>query len=111
MADHVHLHEIFGPARPHVIGVVMGGVANVRNIGLAVDDLVGDAHRLAPGFGFGDAERPAVAGEGELAGIVAPAVLKDDAADGRRIEAAGDAVQDDLGNRSLALSGSLRASK
>jgi len=81
VADDVHLGQGARPARLDVIGVIVSRAAHVRNIGAAGHDLVGDAHGVGPGVALGDAQRFALAGEGELAALVMVAVLIDDAAD------------------------------
>src|SRR6195952_4406660 len=101
--DDVHLDQPPGPAGPHVFGVVMRRAADVGEVGLAVHDLVGDALGGAPGVGLVDAQRLALAGEGELAGLVVRAVLVDDAANAGGIEATGRTIEHDLGDSRLSL--------
>src|SRR5215207_1734894 len=79
-ADHVHLLEAAGPAWAHVVGVVMGGAADLGQVGPALHYLARHPPGGLPGFGVGDAERLALARERELAGEVAMPVLIDDAA-------------------------------
>lgn len=83
----------------------MGRTADIGNIGLAVCHFAGDADRSLPSIGFVDAQGFAFAGKRELASIVVPSVLVDNAADRRRIKPARDPVQDNLCDRRLAFSG------
>jgi hypothetical protein len=71
----------------------MGRAADIGNIGLAVCHFVGYADRLPPSIGFIDAQGFACAGKRELASVVVPPVLVDNAADRRRIKPARDPVQ------------------
>src|SRR5215207_1275368 len=100
-ADHVHLLEALRPARADIVGVVMRRRADIGEIGFALEHLLRDARGRAPGIGVGDAQRLALAGEGELAGEMPVPVLVDDAADRGRVEAALHPVQHHLGDRGL----------
>ena len=100
---HFHLLQLLRPVRTHIVGVVMRRGADFRQIGRAVIDLARDPDRVAPGSRLGDAQRLALAGEGELAGQVAVAVLVDHAADAARIEPALHAVEHHLRHRRLSL--------
>src|SRR5665647_128644 len=86
-----------------VVRVVMRGCADVADVGLAFEYFAGDALGDAPGLRLRDLERLALAGEGELASLVAVPVLEHDAADARGVKAARDAVQHNLRHRRLAL--------
>ncbi len=83
----------------------MGRAANIGNIGLAIFHLAGDVDRLPPSIGFVDAQGFVLAGKRDLASVVMPPVLVDNAADSRRIKPARDPVQDNLCNRCLTFPG------
>ena len=67
----------------------------------AVGDAFGDPRRRRPARRLLDAQRFALAGEGELAGERPLAVLIDDAAHGGRVDAAAHAVEHHLGHGGL----------
>src|SRR4051812_48333974 len=100
-ADHVHFLQAPGPGRPDVIRMIMGRAAHIRHVGSALENRIRDPLRGVPGFTVGDAQGPALAGEGELAGQVPVPVLVDDAADRGRVETAFHPVEHHLGDRRL----------
>src|SRR5690606_39123922 len=80
-ADRLHPLEPLGPARTHVIGVVVRRAADLGEERLAAQHLFGDARGDFPWLRLGDAQRLALTGEGELATQMAVTILIDDAAD------------------------------
>lgn len=110
LADDIGFLQVARPARADVIGVIVRRQADVGEPGLAGGDFLGDALGLLPLRLFVDAQGLALAGEGELAGHVAMAVLVDDAADRIGIEARGGASTT-CATAACPDSGSLRASK
>src|SRR5687768_17044029 len=100
-ADRVHLDHAPRPARPHIAGVVMGGIADFRDPDFSFGHVAGDALCVLPLALLGDPFGAAVAGKGELAAVPKILVLIDDAADRLRIGRVTDAIQDDLSNRGL----------
>ena len=101
-ADLVELPHLVHPRRMHPIGVIVRGVADLRQPQLAVEHVAGDLLGLLPHVGLVDLVGDAVAGEGELAGELAVRVLVDHAADVVRIEAGEHPVHHHLGDRDLA---------
>src|ERR1700736_393540 len=101
MPNNVHFFKSSCPAWPDIIGMIMGRAADIGNIGLAVCHFAGAADSLPPSLWFVDAQGFSFAGKRELASVVMPPVLVDNAADRRRIKPARDPVQDNLRNRRL----------
>src|SRR5579872_5746936 len=94
--DLVDALQRVGPIRHHVIGVIVQRGADFLIVDFAVCHILRDPHRNAPGTRLFDAQRLSFAGEGELAGEGAIAVLIDDAANIRRIKPAAYAIEHDL---------------
>ena len=86
----------------HPVRVVVGRLGHFRHPQLAVEHVAGDVLGARPGVGLGDDVRNAVAGEGELAGIVAVGILVNDAADVVWIKRREHAVHHYLRDRDLA---------
>ena len=95
----------------HPVGVVVRRLADLREPQLAVERVARDLLGLLPHVGLGHHVADAVAGEGELAGVVPVRVLIDDAADVVRIEAGEHPVHHHLRDRDLAALRSRRGTR
>src|ERR1700730_18961573 len=84
-ADLMDAAHIANPVRPHPVGVVVGGLADLGEPGLAVEHVARDLPGLAPRLIVVDHKPLALAGEGELAGEITVGDLVEHAAGGVRV--------------------------
>ena len=91
------------PVGADIFGVIMGGKAEIGHRLIAIGGLFRDLHRQVPRLGFAASLSYAVTGEGELAGVSPVLVLIDDATDAIGIAVIGNAVENNLRHRHLAI--------